>query len=388
MKGEQSVQLELGAEFMHGHLPVTLQLIEEAGLKYSKMEGKTFQFKNGELKKDAEFIEDWSPFIRKLNQLDNDMSIRQFLDEYFAEEKYEEFRNSVKSFVEGYDAADTNYASAFALREEWSNEGEWANFRIINGHSSVMEFLANDFKEAGGIINLDTIVKEIIWKHRQVEVVTADGKTYESQQILITVPVSVLRANPNSKAGIAFNPEIPLKIEASRLIGFGSVIKILLQFREPFWNSREFENGKYKNFSFIFSDAPIPTWWSQHPQPSSLLTGWLAGPQAEKLKDVSEDKILKMAISSLSEIFKIEKDRITSYLIDSHLANWNSDPFTLGAYAYATVNTLQGRKVLNEPVDKTLYFGGEALYEGAEMGTVEAALASGKNVARRIIEDH
>jgi monoamine oxidase len=120
----------------------------------------------------------------------------------------------------------------------------------------------------------------------------------------------------------------------------------------------------------------------------SLLTGWLAGPQVEKLNAVSEDKILKMAISSLSEIFKIEEDRITQYLVASHLANWNSDPFTLGAYAYAMVNTSEARKVLNEPVDKTLYFGGEALYEGAEMGTVEAALASGKNVARRIIEDH
>ncbi len=143
-----------------------------------------------------------------------------------------------------------------------------------------------------------------------------------------------------------------------------------------------------KNFSFIFSDAPIPTWWSQHPQPSALLSGWLAGPQAEKLKAVSEDKILKMAISSLTEIFKIDEVGITPYLVASHLANWNSDPFTLGAYAYATVNTSEARKVLNEPVDKTLYFGGEALYEGAEMGTVEAALASGKNVAQRIIEDH
>ncbi len=240
----ESEPLELGAEFIHGQLPVTLQVLKEAGISYTEMEGKTFRIKSGKLKKDVDSMDDWSSFIKTLKKLDHDMSIRQFLDQYFPEEKYEELRNSVRGFVEGYNAADVNDASAFALREEWSNEEEWTNFRINSGHSSVIEFLFNDFKEAGGIINLDTIVKEIIWKHRQVEVVTADGKTYESQQILITVPVSVLRASPYSKAGIAFNPEIPLKIKASHLIGFGSVIKILLQFSEPFWNHKDFENGK------------------------------------------------------------------------------------------------------------------------------------------------
>ncbi|HEU4861401.1 MAG TPA: FAD-dependent oxidoreductase, partial [Chitinophagaceae bacterium] len=64
--------------------------------------------------------------------------------------------------------------------------------------------------------------------------------------------------------------------------------------------------------------------------------------------------------------------------------NWNVDPYSLGAYAYATLKTSQAIQVVSKPADDTIYFAGEALYEGAEMGTVEAALASGKQTVEQI----
>jgi monoamine oxidase len=66
------------------------------------------------------------------------------------------------------------------------------------------------------------------------------------------------------------------------------------------------------------------------------------------------------------------------------VVNWNVDPYALGAYAYATLKSPQAIQVVSKPVDDTIYFAGEALYEGAEMGTVEAALASGKQTVEQI----
>jgi monoamine oxidase len=40
--------------------------------------------------------------------------------------------------------------------------------------------------------------------------------------------------------------------------------------------------------------------------------------------------------------------------------------------------------ILCDPVEDTIFFAGEALYDGSEMGTVEAALVSGKRVAKEI----
>jgi monoamine oxidase len=39
---------------------------------------------------------------------------------------------------------------------------------------------------------------------------------------------------------------------------------------------------------------------------------------------------------------------------------------------------------LNTPVSNTVFFAGEALYNGKYPGTVEAALQSGKSVAKQI----
>jgi hypothetical protein len=61
-----------------------------------------------------------------------------------------------------------------------------------------------------------------------------------------------------------------------------------------------------------------------------------------------------------------------------------NDPFARGAYAYKTIDTLQVIEVLSEPVEDTIYFAGEAYYSGPEMGTVEAALASGESVASKM----
>jgi monoamine oxidase len=56
----------------------------------------------------------------------------------------------------------------------------------------------------------------------------------------------------------------------------------------------------------------------------------------------------------------------------------------LGAYSYNKLFTTAARQLLNEPIQNTLYFAGEALYDGNAGGTVEAALVSGLAVSKLI----
>jgi monoamine oxidase len=117
-----------------------------------------------------------------------------------------------------------------------------------------------------------------------------------------------------------------------------------------------------------------------------MLTGWLAGPKSKVLQAYSDKALLEEALNSLSKIFNIEIETLRKQLNAHRIINWSADPFTLGAYGYATVETPAARKILATPVVNTLYFGGEALYEGAEMGTVEAALANGMEVGEEILK--
>ena len=53
-----SMPVELGAEFIHGKLPLTLKLLKEGGIKYYPVKGKMFQLEKGKFKKATEL---WRP---------------------------------------------------------------------------------------------------------------------------------------------------------------------------------------------------------------------------------------------------------------------------------------------------------------------------------------
>jgi monoamine oxidase len=92
-----------------------------------------------------------------------------------------------------------------------------------------------------------------------------------------------------------------------------------------------------------------------------------------------------MGLASLSEIFGLPVDRIRSKLVASRAINWGNDAFARGAYSYATPRTRRAQSVLSEPNADAIFFSGEALYAGPDMGTVEAALASGLETAQAIL---
>src|SRR5438067_1842400 len=68
--------------------------------------------------------------------------------------------------------------------------------------------------------------------------------------------------------------------------------------------------------------------------------------------------------------------------------NWGKDPFARGAYSYATPKTRGAQSAMSKPDGGGIFFAGEALYAGPDMGTVEAALANGLETARIILAQH
>jgi monoamine oxidase len=136
--------------------------------------------------------------------------------------------------------------------------------------------------------------------------------------------------------------------------------------------------------NFLFSDAEVPTWWTQIPNKVPLLTGWLAGPVVKK-SPADDEGLMRLAFQSLCYLFDAQEKRVRKEVRAIKVINWHADPFSMGAYAYSTLNTAAAIDMLSHPVQETIYFAGEAFYQGAEMGTVEAALASGNEAAANVI---
>src|ERR1700754_1607011 len=64
-----SKPIEAGAEFIHGKLPLTLQLLDEAGIKYAPIEGKMLRIQNGKWIAQEEFTVGWDELMEHLQQL-------------------------------------------------------------------------------------------------------------------------------------------------------------------------------------------------------------------------------------------------------------------------------------------------------------------------------
>ncbi|QKJ28496.1 FAD-dependent oxidoreductase [Mucilaginibacter mali] len=372
---------ELGAEFIHGDLPVTLGLLHEASIGSETINMQMWRYRDGIFSQEDEQVDDWNEVIEQLSGLEEDMPIARFMEENFGEERYAEVTRSVLRFVAGYDTADPAKASAFALRKEWQNEDEGAQHHIPNGYCTLINYLAEEVKNHAGVIELNAVVKDIYWQDETIRVITADRGEHLTEQIIIALPLGILQLPENEPGAICFYPPIGKHRDALHQIGFGSIIKILLQFDKAFWEDERY--GEIMDHAFLFTEEKIPTWWTQT-SGNTLLTGWLGGNAALELSDKTDEEIWQLSMQALANVFKMDIDLLKSRLITWRVANWTADPFTRGSYAYDMVGSNTAREVLCAPIEGKIFFAGEYLYNGPAMGTVEAALTSGMDAARAI----
>jgi monoamine oxidase len=203
---------------------------------------------------------------------------------------------------------------------------------------------------------------------------TAADQLFTAEQLIVTASLGVL-------PGIVFLPSIPDIMQAAGGIGYGSVIKILLEFRTPFW--REIRPGAQT--LFILSEQSVPTWWTQADEASTLLTGWLTGENMRRFQALGPHDRLASCLSSLAAIFSRDIALLEDQLAAFRIFDWREQPYVHGGYSFDMVTTPACRQLLRAPVAETLYFAGEAIYEGSAPGTVEAAFHSGLEVAEKII---
>ncbi len=363
-----------GAEFVHGEALTTRALIEEAKLHVTSLrEGEMANLCSGSLEIENVVFKP-EKLKEALKKLKTDMPIAEFLRVHFGGTEDSDLRNAVLGMVEGYDAADPERASTFAIRNEWLGDENWQADRIEEGYGALMNFLETECRTHGVDIEFGIEVLKVTIRN-EITLETA-GRVFTGERALITVPLPVL-------SEMEFEPSILEKKRAISRMGWGGAIKILLRFEEPFWLGAS--GGNFENILYLRTEGPIGVWWTQFPERSPLLSGWLAGPDAEKYKGNSDAEILEIGLTSLSNVFHMEKADLKKQLKNWKVANWLADPFSKGAYSYATVQSVEAAKILAEPIQNKVFFAGEALYGGKDTATVEGALSSGKKTAENIL---
>jgi monoamine oxidase len=368
--------VELGAEFVHGKPEATWSILEKAHLPV--VETSRTRIVSGRDHPNQNYEEIIERVHRQINPT-HEISYQEFLETANASP----FEKLVaKSYVEGFNAAQADLISASAVvagdQATTRNDGK-KQYRLTGGYESLINWLAKHLPADS--LHLQTEVREIRWQRGRVDVIanSSGGKqTFSAQRLIVTVPISLLQAPEDLQGAIRFFPLLPQKEAALRQLAMGHVVKLVICFKERFWETK----GR---FGFVHSLGDnIPTWWTQEPLLSNCLTGWSGGSVAHKLIDLSAEELLDRAIDSLGRIFERSKHGLKECIDQMYYHNWSHDPFSRGAYSYPKIDGLKAARFLAEPVDDTVFLAGEATNFEGDGGTVHAALKSGVSTARKV----
>ncbi len=393
------VPIELGAEFIHGTSAEVWDAVRAARLLVCEAGDRFWRSRDGVLWPMPHFRARLSEVMRRIGpRVPPGRSFADHLELCCSGEQWAESREMAAGYVEGFHAAPVDRISlrALAEAEAWDHGAPAEpSFHVLSGYARLAEWLARDVV-ARDALRLNTVVTTIRWQPHDaiIEARTAAGATLEplrAQRVLVTVPLGVLCAGPDFRAGIRFDPVPDAALDAARRLEMGSVVKIGLRFREAFGERGAGEvaaedGAPYRRIKFIITDQALPTWWTMLPVRAPVLVGWAGGQAAQRLEAASLDERVERAVVSLAQTLGVDRRAVESRLEAWHHHDWSADPFARGAYSYVPVGGVDARGALAQPVADTLFFAGEALAEGAEIGTVHGAMASGRAAAQRIVE--
>jgi len=381
--------VELGAEFIHGTAEATFSLIRKAGTAAVDAGGADWTLRNGALAPSEDLFSSIQKAMRKTRALkQRDMSFDEFLERHLSRELPGDACAYARMLAQGFDAADTRRAGARALADEWSGGGSVNSpqFRPLHGYASLLARLASELRGSQVDLQLNTVVRTVAWSRQAVRV-QADflGRACEirAKAAIVTLPLGVLQARAREPGPVRFTPALTTKREALKHLAAGPVLKVLLQFREAFWE--KLSGGRYRDVAFFHPrEAAFPTFWTALPLRVPLLVAWAAGPKADRLAHAGNAEIIEHALASLAELFG-NRPLIDRLLESAWLHDWQRDPYARGAYSYVRVGGDDAREQLAEPLRDTLFFAGEAADTDGEAGTVAGALQSGRRAARQVL---
>jgi len=201
-------------------------------------------------------------------------------------------------------------------------------------------------------------------------VVEQDGarQRLKADRIVCTLPFSVLR-------GIEVSP--PFSREKTRAIaelGYTPVVRVLMQFKEKFWNADNLH-------VLTTTDLPV-AWLFDHtvnqPGPRGILEAQSAGAAARRMAAMPEAERIEFALSQVEQVYPGARQHYER----AHSHSWETDPWARGAFPYFRPGQMVALTPHLARPEGAVHFAGD--HTSRWSGWMQGALESGLRVAREI----
>ena len=243
---------------------------------------------------------------------------------------------------------------------------------LHGGYKSVVDALAD-----GLTVKLSHVVTRIETGDgsKPVRVVTSGG-SFEADKVLVTLPLGVLK-----HGAVTFDPPLPEpKQTAIKRLGFGTLNKIALHYKERFWPEEQYVFGYFCRETDSYPTVVV-SMWKSHGKP--ILVMLLGASLGREMERWSDEQVSSFATTVVQDIFGPDVPA------PDHISRtaWSSDPFARGAYTCIGIDaSSKDIEALAAPIEERLFFAGEAT-NSQHWGCVHSAYESGLREAARISGD-
>ena len=362
---------ERGAEYLHGARVATWEFVTRLGLATHLASGPTRigvpEYRGGEW-----WPEGASDSDQALRGLGAALSIPDAADislhEALVRAGFSGDRlRAAEGRMEVLSPIDPTVVSARSAAAAWRLVApETANFVLVDGYAKLWDGLSGPFADR---IQLMSAVTALEWSGAGVAAL-ANGRIFEGRTAIVTLPVGVLESG-----GIAFRPDLPDRKRAA--IGglrSGAIVKLIAEFRRPFWEARTGTVPSFRAPDSPFFGFRVSFW--DRPGPPALVS--FLGARSALAVTGHPDRAASLLVQVLAEMFP--ETAVRSELVSLEVADWPADPWARGAVSVEPVGGAHFRADLAAPTPP-LFWAGEATSTDGGAECVHGALTTGRRAA-------
>lgn len=367
-----SVIFDEGASWIHGPQgnPITA-LASQAGAQtfVTDDDSVTVYDANGTAYDDAVYTAADNQYYNALNAVSNAGNQTQSFETVFnalypglSDNRLWKF--ILSSYMEFDTAADISRLSSCCFYDDEQFNG--SDVIVTNGYDSIANLLAQHLT-----IKYNYVVSSINYQGSSV-VTTANGETFESDYILVAVPLGVLKRN-----SIVFSPALPAdKATTIAVMEMGTVNKFMLVWDTSFWDTglqyigyTPETKGKFNYFLNV----------RKYSSTNALVT-FAFGNYATQTEAMTDGEVTNEIMLHLKAIYGNSIPAPLQML----RTKWAQNPYSYGSYSFATAGvSTAAYDVLAEAVSNRVFFAGEHTSRQYR-GSVHGAYLSGVREADKI----
>ena len=291
--------------------------------------------------------------------------------------------------LEYSNATNYNQLSLSGWDIDAGNEWEGKHTMVIGGYQNVPWGLGHAPSPLD--IRKETVVEKITYspdRSGSARVVCEDGTVVDADHVVSTIPLGVLKHD-----SVRFDPPLPSwKTDTIGRLGYGILNKIILVYRETFWDtSRDIfgvlrmpqSRHSLKQSEYTSQRGRCFQWFDvSNMSGVPVLLGLMAGDAGFDTERSKNDELVEEATGVLRNIYGA---KVPQQPVHSIVTRWGSDKFSRGSYSSAGPDMRSDDYQTMARSIGNLFFAGEHTIE-THPATVHGAYLSGLRAASEVLE--